>query len=114
MKRTFLFLALLSAAMNAAQAQQFDDYYDDRTLRLDYTFSGDSERQELYVDELVALPRWYGKRRRLAEVPLKGNGQLTVGCSLMQFIAECGIEYGFLSVTQKILNLPDRLYIKKS
>ena len=78
MKRTFLFLALLSAAMNAAQAQQFDDYFDDRTLRLDYTFSGDSERQELYVDELVALPRWYGKRHRLAEVPLKGNGQLTV------------------------------------
>ena len=81
MKRTFLFLALLSAAMNAAQAQQFDDYFDDRTLRLDYTFSGDSERQELYVDELVALPRWYGKRRRLAEVPLKGNGQLTVRTS---------------------------------
>ena len=78
MKRTFLFLALLSAAMNAAQAQQFDDYFDDRTLRLDYTFSGDSEHQELYVDELVALPRWYGKRHRLAEVPLKGNGQLTV------------------------------------
>ena len=81
MKRTFLFLALLSAAMNAAQAQQFDDYFDDRTLRLDYTFSGDSEHQELYVDELVALPRWYGKRRRLAEVPLKGNGQLTVRTS---------------------------------
>ena len=81
MKRTFLFLALLSAAMNAAQAQQFDDYFDDRTLRLDYTFSGDSERQELYVDELVALPRWYGKRHRLAEVPLKGNGQLTVRTS---------------------------------
>ena len=78
MKRTFLFLALLSAAVIGAQAQQFEDYFEDRTLRLDYTFSGNSERQELYVDELVALPRWYGKRRRLAEVPLKGNGQLTV------------------------------------
>lgn len=54
--------------MNAAQAQQFDDYFDDRTLRLDYTFSGDSERQELYVDELVALPRWYGRRHRCHKV----------------------------------------------
>jgi len=36
-----------------------------------------------------------------------------IGCSLMLFIAECGIEYGLLSVTQKILNLPNCLYIKK-
>ena len=46
--------------------------------RLDYTFSGNSQHQELYVDELMALPRWYGKRERLSEVPLKGNGQLLV------------------------------------
>jgi len=30
------------------------------------------------VDELTMLPRWYGKRERLAEVPLKGSGQILV------------------------------------
>ncbi len=31
----------------------------------------------------------------------------------MQFIAECGIEYGLQFVTQFFLNSPDCLYIKK-
>jgi len=39
---------------------------------------------------------------------------LVIGCSLMQIIAEQRIENGLLSVTQKILNLPYCLYIKKS
>lgn len=65
-------------ALATASAQQFDEYFKDCTLRLDYIFAGDSARQELYVDELVATPRWYGKRQRLSEVPLKGNGQIVV------------------------------------
>ena len=60
------------------QAQNFSDYFEDRTLRIDYSFSGDSARQDIYVDELSTMPRWYGKRQRLAEVPLKGNGQIIV------------------------------------
>lgn len=77
MKKLILTAALL-LTVSYASAQRFEDYFEDRTLRLDYTFSGNSQHQELYVDELVALPRWYGKRERLAEVPLKGNGQLIV------------------------------------
>ena len=73
-----LFIGVLLFSLNTATAQRFEDYFEDRTLRLDYTFSGNSQHQELYVDELTALPRWYGKRERLAEVPLRGNGQLLV------------------------------------
>ena len=73
MKRTLL-IGVLLLSLNTVMAQRFED----RTLRLDYTFSGNSQHQELYVDELKALPRWYGKRERLAEVPLRGNGQLLV------------------------------------
>ena len=69
---------LLWTTLGTASAQRFEDYFEDRTLRIDYTFSGNSEKQALYVDELVTLPRWYGKRERLAEVPLKGNGQIIV------------------------------------
>ena len=78
MKKFFIINVLLLTAVTDAAAQQFEDFFEDRTLRVDYTFSGDSKAQALYVDELVALPRWYGKRQRLAEVPLKGNGQLTM------------------------------------
>ena len=59
-------------------AQSFEDYFEDRTLRLDYTFAGDAVRQNIYVDQLNVMPRWWGKRTRLAEVPLRGNGQVIV------------------------------------
>ena len=59
-------------------SQRFNDYFEDRTLRIDYTFSGSDSHQQIYIDELVSLPRWYGKKQRLAEVPLKGNGQIIV------------------------------------
>jgi hypothetical protein len=56
----------------------FDEWFEDRTLRLDYVFAGDVQHQQLYVDQLVQMPRWYGRRTHLAELPLAGNGQITV------------------------------------
>jgi len=61
-----------------AHAQTFDEWFTDRTLRLDYVFAGDASRQELYVDQLSSMPRWYGRRSRLSELPLAGNGQITL------------------------------------
>ena len=61
-----------------AHAQSFDEWFCDRTLRLDYVFAGDASHQELYLDQLKQLPRWYGRRSRLAELPLAGNGQITL------------------------------------
>ena len=77
MRKIFIISALLVSCVSA-QAQRFEDYFEDKTLRLDYTFAGDVTRQQIYVDELVSLPRWYGRKQRLAELPLKGNGQITV------------------------------------
>jgi len=79
MKRIILSTALLLAVISTS-AQRFEDYFEDRTLRLDYIFAGNESLHQIYVDELVSMPRWYGKRERLAEVPLKGNGQIIV-CS---------------------------------
>ena len=77
MKRIILSTALL-LTMVSASAQRFEDYFEDRTLRLDYIFAGDVTLHQIYVDELVSMPHWYGRRQRLAELPLKGNGQITV------------------------------------
>ena len=59
-------------------AQEFQHYFTDATLRIDYTFTGNAKSQAIAVDELCKIPRWYGKRQRLAELPVEGNGQITV------------------------------------
>ena len=75
MKKLLLF-SILSLYSLYTNAQRFEDDFEDSTLRLDYSFAGDYQQSEIYVDELVSLPRWYGKRQHLNEVPLKGNGQV--------------------------------------
>lgn len=75
-------LALVTLAMLLTpiktMAQKFDDYFIDKTLRVDYIFAGNADQQLIAVDELNVLPRWYGKKQRLSEVPIEGNGQVTV------------------------------------
>ena len=65
-------------APSTIQAQNFDDYFVDKTLRVDYTFAGNKKTQMIAVDQLNVMPRWYGKHQRLAELPVEGNGQITV------------------------------------
>ena len=77
MRKLLIITALLSSSLYAF-SQRFEDYFEDRTLRLDYTFAGCEVIHQIFVDELVSLPRWYGRRERLAELPLRGNGQITV------------------------------------
>lgn len=69
---------LLCCCPQIGIAQVFEDYFTDQTLRIDYIFAGNASQQEIAVDELKVIPRWYGKRARLSEVPVEGNGQITV------------------------------------
>ncbi|MDD7455108.1 MAG: M64 family metallopeptidase [Bacteroidales bacterium] len=62
----------------AQNEPDFDSWFVDKTLRLDYNFSGNAKEQHIAVDELKQLPEWHGKRHRLAELPVQGNGQITV------------------------------------
>lgn len=72
-------LAIVCVMMSVfIYAQDFDKWFSDKTLRIDYIFSGNDHEQHIAVDELCQEPRWYGKRQRLAEVPVEGNGQITV------------------------------------
>jgi len=71
-------LMMWAQTNQTVQAVAFDQYFEDKTLRIDYTFSGDVTQQDIYVDKLNVIPRWYGKRHHLAEVPVEGNGQIIV------------------------------------
>ena len=109
--RKLLFTSLLSVFILSSYGQRFEDYFEDRTLRLDYIFAGDSSQQQIYVDELISLPRWYGKRQRLAEVPLKGNGQIIVRSQ-----ADGSIIYrhSFSCLFQEWLSTAESKHTKKS
>ena len=76
--KKYLIISCLLISAAYIHAQRFTDYFEDRTLRLDYIFAGNNTQQNIYLDELVSMPRWYGKRQHLAEVPLAGNGQVIV------------------------------------
>lgn len=71
-------LAALLLVCYSLHAQRFEQHFQDKTLRLDYIFSGTRQTQHIALDALSVSPRWYGKRARLAEVPVEGNGQVTV------------------------------------
>ena len=76
-KRNLLLLACLLACLGLG-AQTFENYFADRTLRVDYLFTGDARHQAICLDQLSSLPRWAGRRHHLAELPLAGNGQIVM------------------------------------
>ena len=69
---------LLFFAFAGSHAQDFADYFQNKTLRVDYIFTGNAERQNIYLDELSQLPSWAGRQHHLSELPLEGNGQIIV------------------------------------
>lgn len=75
-KYACILLQLLMTATLAAQ--DFSQYFTDRTLRVDYFFTGNADRQEIWVDELSVLPGWSGRKHNLDRLPLGGYGQITM------------------------------------
>ena len=61
-----------------AYAQNFSDYFTNKTLRIDYLFTGNVDKQSICLDELSELPVWAGRRHHLSELPLEGNGQIVM------------------------------------
>ena len=72
-------MLVITASANVIKAQpRVDECFADSTLRLDYIFSGNASHQKISVDKLCLMPRWYGKKAHLDELPMEGNGQITV------------------------------------
>lgn len=69
---------LLSAITIGSHAQDFDRYFEDKTLRLDYILAGDAKEQHIFLEEMMQQDKWAGRRNRLSEKFLNGNGQIIV------------------------------------
>mgnify|MGYP002510407194 FL=1 len=50
----------------------------DKTLRIDYIFSGTDKTQEIALDEMSSFDGWAGRRVNMDEVPVTGNGQIVM------------------------------------
>ena len=77
MKR-ILFALTMTLMGITVMAQQFSDFFEDRTLRLDYVFAGNHDAQQIYLEQMYVTPQWAGRKSRLTDVPLQGNGQIMV------------------------------------
>lgn len=64
-------LALALAMAIGSNAQE-------RTLRVNYTFSGNSKEARIYLDDLNVIDGWAGRRVNLKDLYIAGNGQITM------------------------------------
>ena len=69
-----LTIALMLFAFSATALSA--DY--ERTLRVDYIFSGTATSTEIAVCELSSFDGWAGRRHNMDSVPLRGNGQIVM------------------------------------
>lgn len=109
MKKYLLLLMTLFSL--SVQAQDFEQFFSDSTLRLDYIFAGDVNQQYIYVDQLSKSYRWYGRRHRLAELPLAGNGQITVFDKMTGTVI---YRHSFSTLFQEWLATDEAKHTKKS
>ena len=103
--------AMLTMSLSTLLAQSFDNTFCDKTLRIDYTFSGNSHEQHIALRELSSTENWWGRRVNLDEVPLKGNGDLTL------YHPETGAvlyKTSFSSLFQEWITTPEAATISKS
>ncbi|MBR3937174.1 MAG: peptidase M64 [Bacteroidaceae bacterium] len=50
----------------------------ERTLRVNYTFSGNSRESHIYLDDLNVIDGWAGRRVNMKDLYLEGNGQIAM------------------------------------
>lgn len=77
MKKMYIAACLLMV-VTTIHAQQFEDYFTEQTLRVDYVFTGNNHEQQIALEELSIIPGWAGRRHHLAEMPLQSHGQLVM------------------------------------
>lgn len=74
-----IFLLVLTFILSIqANAQDFNQFFENKTLRLDYIFGGNNKDQNIFLDKMVSYPQWNGRMHHLSINALKGNGRIDV------------------------------------
>ena len=110
MKRLLL-IAIATMACATLGAQEFDKHFEDKTLRIDYIFSGNANEQYVTLRDLSQSNNWWGRRTNLDEVPLKGNGDLTLYDAESMAVL---YKTSFSSLFQEWITTEEASYLNKS
>ena len=110
MKFVLIFIFYLLSCFFAG-AQDFDAWFQDKTLRLNYTFSGDNRNQYIALDEMMWTDNWYGRRVNLDSLLLLGNGQLCVKDSKSGRVL---YRYSFSTLFQEWQSTEEATKVRKS
>lgn len=110
MKFVIIFIFYLLSFLLAC-AQDFDAWFQDKTLRLNYTFSGDNRNQYIALDEMMWTDNWYGRRVNLDSLLLLGNGQLCVKDSKSGSVL---YRYSFSTLFQEWQSTEEATKVRKS
>lgn len=62
-----LLILLLSISINLFSQIKFEDYFLDKTLRIDYYHTGSGENEYYSIDELIEEPYWGGSKTNLID-----------------------------------------------
>ncbi|MFI3314295.1 MAG: M64 family metallopeptidase [Rikenellaceae bacterium] len=77
MRNLFIILAFLVSIITA-KAQEFDSFFENRTLRMDYIHAGDYDTESYYFERLIEEPYFAGSKINLIDTNNFGNQYLKV------------------------------------
>ena len=66
-------LSLLLIFSSISGTAQFEKYFEDKTMRLDYTHGGNSDTEMFFVEEILEEPFWGGSKTNLVDTFEYGN-----------------------------------------
>ena len=104
MKTLFSFLAALVLSISYV-------FSADYTLRLDYIFSGDATHTEISLAKTGRLEGWWGRTVNTDNLPLRGNGQITVRDSATNAVIYCN---SFSTLFSEWQCTPEALHSRKA
>ncbi|MBN2602116.1 MAG: peptidase M64, partial [Candidatus Marinimicrobia bacterium] len=78
MKRSIFFLFLFGTIGIAKTGPDFDDYFVNKTMRLDYYFTGIKDETTISLDQVKEEPVWAGSLVNLIDTLNYGNHKVEI------------------------------------
>ncbi len=104
---------LISISLFSQQSLSFDDYFIDRTMRIDYFHSGDSDEESITIDCIYRQPVWAGTLTNLIDPFNNGKYAVKVydiGSNRLIFSKGYSTIFGEYQTTDPAINGQKRIF----
>lgn len=65
--RTLLFLSLIVICFSCTEKTGYEQFFDDQSIRIDFTFYGNAENEEIKLEKITKEPYWGGSKTSLTD-----------------------------------------------